>query len=98
LACPHATGVAALLKGAHPKWSPAAIKSAIMTTADPLDNRRSPIQDNEKQIASPLAMGSGHIRPNQALDPGLIYDATPQDLRESLMLNEFQNYTNLDFH
>ncbi|KAK4722748.1 hypothetical protein R3W88_012981 [Solanum pinnatisectum] len=79
--CPHSSGIAALLKGAHPEWSPAAIRSAMITSAINIDNTNSPIKDSGQNysIATPLAMGAGLVNPNFALNLGLIYDTTPQD-------------------
>ncbi|KAI9196412.1 hypothetical protein LWI28_023716 [Acer negundo] len=70
-ACPHVTGTAAYVKTFHPEWSPSAIKSAIMTTASPMDPKET--TDGE------FAYGSGHINPLKAVDPGLVYETLKSD-------------------
>lgn len=80
MSCPHVSGVAALIKSRHPNWSPAAIKSALMTTAYVHDNTHNPLKDASSATPStPYDHGAGHINPLRALDPGLVYDIDAQD-------------------
>ncbi|GAA0139970.1 serine protease [Lithospermum erythrorhizon] len=75
MACPHVSGLAALLRNARPNWTPSAIKSAIMISTGILDNYGNNITDIATfEEASPFDLGSGHIDPNRALHPGLVYD------------------------
>ena len=74
MATPHVAGVAALLRQAHPDWSPAAIKSALVTTA-----RQDVNQQDGTTPANPFDFGGGHIEPNKANDPGLVYDVTDDE-------------------
>ena len=68
---PHVAGIAALIVEAHPEWSPAAIKSALMTTA-----RQDILKEDRQTPADAFDMGAGHIVPNRAVDPGLVYEIT----------------------
>lgn len=80
MSCPHVSGLGALVKDAHPTWSPAAIKSALMTTASIFDNTENVMLDEAtNNISSPFDFGAGHVRPDRALDPGLVYDLNAQD-------------------
>lgn len=65
----HVAGLAALLKDAHEDWTPMMIKSALMTSA-------SNVLDGP--ATSPTVIfrrGAGHVAPNKAVDPGLVYDS-----------------------
>ncbi|KAH0681150.1 hypothetical protein KY284_022235 [Solanum tuberosum] len=89
MSCPHVAGVVGLLKSLHPDWSPAAIQSAIMTTARTRDNTFKPMLDaTEKDKATPFNYGAGHMRPNGAMDPGLVYDLTVNDYYDLLGYNQ----------
>uniref|UniRef100_A0A199U9T9 Subtilisin-like protease n=1 Tax=Manihot esculenta TaxID=3983 RepID=A0A199U9T9_MANES len=81
MATPHVSGIVALLKSLHPDWSPAAIKSALVTTA--LSNHPSsyPIfaEGSPQKPANPFDFGGGIANPNGAADPGLLYDMDTAD-------------------
>ncbi|TYI12631.1 hypothetical protein ES332_A08G001900v1 [Gossypium tomentosum] len=71
MSCPHVAGAAAYVKTFHPHWSPSTIKSALMTTAFPMDALRNQ--------GAEFAFGSGHINPVKAIDPGLVYNTVKGD-------------------
>ncbi|XXG76247.1 hypothetical protein AAC387_Pa08g0639 [Persea americana] len=76
MACPHVSGIVGLLKSLHPSWSPAAIRSALTTTASTTDTSGEPIFTigDAQKLAGPFDFGGGIVNPNRASDPGLIYD------------------------
>jgi subtilisin family serine protease len=73
MSTPQVAGVAALLKQAHPDWTPAALKSALMTTA------RQDVTLPDDTAAIPFDFGAGHIVPNDANDPGLVFEITDDE-------------------
>ncbi|AQK66760.1 Subtilisin-like protease SBT2.6 [Zea mays] len=87
MAAPHIAGIAALIKQKNPKWSPSAIKSALMTTANTLDKGSHPLRAQQYTAsemmtlsrATPFDCGSGAVNPKGALDPGLVLDASHED-------------------
>ncbi|XP_047951590.1 subtilisin-like protease SBT5.3 [Salvia hispanica] len=84
MSCPHVSGVVGLLKTLHPKWSPAAIRSAITTTARTRDNELKPVTNASHVKATPFSYGGGHVQPNRAMDPGLVYDLSVNDYLDFL--------------
>ncbi|GMI93216.1 hypothetical protein like AT4G20430 [Hibiscus trionum] len=87
MAAPHVAGLAALIKQKFPQFSPAAIASALSTTASLYDKNGGPIMaqraysnpDLNQSPATPFDMGSGFVNATSALDPGLIFDTTYED-------------------
>lgn len=81
MSSPHVAGIYALVKQAHRDWSPAAAKSALMTTA-----RQNVTKEDGVTPADPFDMGAGHVKPggdvrakNSLFNPGLVYDTDTLD-------------------
>src|SRR5262249_7051644 len=72
MSSPHVAGVGALLKQLHPTWSPMMIKSALMTSG-------TDVLDSVSDATRIFRQGAGHIKPNSAADPGLVYDSSFND-------------------
>jgi subtilisin family serine protease len=70
MSAPETAGIAALLKEANPDWTPARIKSALTTSAQTGVRR-----EDGTTPATPFDAGAGHIDPNRAIDPGLVFES-----------------------
>lgn len=71
MASPHVAGLTALLQARHAReaaWTPSAIRSALMMTSA------------DTTTSDPFVQGAGYVAPAAALDPGLLLDATPEDM------------------
>nr|VDD20616.1 unnamed protein product [Brassica oleracea] len=91
MSCPHISGIVGLLKTLRPQWSPAAIRSAIMTTSRTRDNTRKPMVDATFHKATPFGYGAGHVQPNKASHPGLVYDLNTGDYLDFLCAIGYEN-------
>ncbi len=74
MSAPNASGVAALVRAAHPAWTPGQVTSALMTSSvqDVLDS-------DGVTKADPFDTGAGSIRADRAVRPTLTFDVAPDD-------------------
>ncbi|XP_050122871.1 subtilisin-like protease SBT3.4 isoform X1 [Malus sylvestris] len=93
MSTPHVTGIVALIKRMHPNWSPAAIKSALVTTAWRNGPSGLPIfaEGSPQKLANSFDFGGGLVNPNGAAEPGLVYDMGAADYMEYLCARAYNN-------
>jgi hypothetical protein len=68
MSSPHSAGISALVKAAHPTWTPGQIKSALMTSS---------VQDVVESNGTPANAwdeGAGSLRANRAVGPTVTFD------------------------
>jgi Subtilase family/Fibronectin type-III domain/PA domain/Peptidase inhibitor I9 len=82
MSAPYVAGLAARAFGRHPGWSPAEVKSALMTTAARVPGR-----------SGPLAQGAGQPRIGRALHPGLVYGSDVSDWVSFAASQELRRHT-----
>ncbi|KAG5563603.1 hypothetical protein RHGRI_006147 [Rhododendron griersonianum] len=93
MACPHVTGIVALIKSTHPDWSPSAIRSALVTTASQKGTDGMDITEvgPTYKAADPFDIGGGNVNPIKAVDPGLIYNISVHDYIQYLCALGYSN-------
>ncbi|CAA7046649.1 unnamed protein product [Microthlaspi erraticum] len=91
MATPVVSGIVGLLRQIRPQWSPAAIRSALVTTAWRTDPFGEPIfsEGSTRKIADPFDYGGGLINPEKVADPGLVYDLGLDDYVHYLCSSDY---------
>ncbi len=74
MSSPHAAGVSALVKAAHPDWTPPEIKSALMTSSV-----QNVVKEDGVTPADVFDMGAGRIAADRAVNPTLVFNETYAD-------------------
>ena len=74
MSSPHSAGASALVKAAHPDWTPAMIKSALMTSA-----AQGVVKEDGTTPFDPFDAGAGSIRVNRAINPTVVLNETYAD-------------------
>lgn len=69
MSSPHSAGISALVKDAHPDWTPGQIKSALMTSSV-----QDVLKENGVTPSDPFDRGAGSIRANRAVAPTITFD------------------------
>jgi len=70
MASPHVAGATLLMRSLFPTWTPAAIRSALIMTANP------DMKDSNSADATPFQMGNGRLDLNKAALTGLVMEET----------------------
>lgn len=74
MSSPHGAGAAALVKDAHPSWTPGQIKSALMTSSV-----QDVLKEDGVRPSDPFDRGTGSIRANRATAPTATFDVMARD-------------------
>lgn len=79
MSSPHNAGAAALVRGAHPDWSPAEVQSALMTTSfnylpGDEDEQHGVFKEDGETLGDPFDFGAGRTDVARAINAGLLMD------------------------
>lgn len=78
MSSPHAAGVSLLVRAAHPKWTPAQVKSALMTSS------LQDVVNVDGSKAGVFDRGAGSIRADRAVSPTVTFNVTKETYVDAL--------------